>query len=89
METATSIETVKFKLKDIILNDLDINVNEGEIQDNVSLYEDGIGLDSISIVNFIVLIESKFNISFTENEMDYNMFSSLDNLAAIISRKIN
>ena len=42
------------QLKDIIANKLDVNLAYDEIDENVSLFEDGLGLDSIAIVDLIV-----------------------------------
>ncbi len=88
METITSLETIKSKLKSIIAQDLDINIDLAKIRDDVSLYEEGVGLDSISIVNFIILIENRFGIYFSETDLNHKMFSTLDNLADVISRKL-
>ena len=55
----SSYEDVKSELKGIIVHDLDVNIKMEDIDDEVSLYDDGLGLDSISVINFIVLIEKK------------------------------
>jgi acyl carrier protein len=88
METIAQNQVIK-KLKEIIAYDLDANISIEDIHEDISLYEDGIGLDSIAIVNFIVLIENRFNISFEENEINGQLFSSLNNLAVFINTKIN
>ena len=89
MITTTLFEETKLKLKEIIANDLDVNIKMEEIKDDVSLFEEGIGLDSISIVNFIVLVEKKFNMFFAEEEMSTRLFDSIDTLAQAISEKLN
>ena len=84
---ANGIDDIKQKLKDIIVNDLDANINEGDIRDDISLFEDGIGLDSITIVNFIVEIEKKFHFSFGDDEVTARLFGSLNSLAGFIQSK--
>ena len=86
---AIALDQVKSELKQIIAYDLDANIGIGDIQDNMSLYEDGVGLDSITIINFIVLIENKFNFKFGENDINAQLFSSLNNLAGFISSRID
>lgn len=81
-------DSVRSKIKEILVNDLDANVNAEDVKDEVSLYEDGIGLDSISIVNLIVLIEKKFSISFEEEDLNYDLFSSTNHLTEVICKKI-
>ena len=80
--------TTKLKLKELIVNDLDVNVNLEDIKDEVSLYDGGLGLDSIAIINFLVLIEKKFEISFDENEISAKVFSTINNLAELVSLKL-
>lgn len=83
-----NIQAVKLKLKEIVLNDLDVNIESQQIDDTVSLYDDGIGLDSIAIINFIVLVEERFNISFDENEISARVFSNIQSLGEFILTKI-
>ena len=83
-----NIHAVKLKRKEIVLNDLDVNIESQQIDDTVSLYDDGIGLDSIAIINFIVLVEERFNISFDENEISARVFSNIQSLGEFILTKI-
>jgi acyl carrier protein len=82
-----TVEDVKEQLKDIIADDLDANIDRSEIDGESSLYDDGIGLDSIAIINFIVLIEKKFVISFEEGEISGRLFGNINTLAAFIYDK--
>ena len=87
--SALNPESIKLKIKDILVNDLDANINANEITNEISLYDDGLGLDSISIINLIVLIEKKFEISFDESEISAKLFGSINNLAEAIAPKLN
>ncbi len=81
-------QEVKDKVKAIITNDLDVNIDATHIDDEVSLYDDGLGLDSIAIINLIVLVEKKFDISFDENEISAKLFSNINSLASSIGAKL-
>lgn len=83
-----SKDSIKSKIKEVLVDDLDANLNVGDLKDDLSLYEDGIGLDSISIVNLIVLVEQKFSINFEEEDLSYDLFSSINHLADVIYTKI-
>jgi acyl carrier protein len=83
---ALSLDETKFRLKKIISQELNVNIRFEDIGDDVSLYEDGVGLDSISIINFVVLIESHFQISFGE-DINAKMFSTINNLADYVHAK--
>jgi len=84
-----TIAAIKEKIKHIIANDLDVNISIDEIPDDASLYDGGLGLDSIAIVNFIVIIEKKFNISFDENEINAKLFNSITDLAGVVHTKVS
>jgi acyl carrier protein len=84
-----NVDHIKRMVKDIILHDLDSNINEEEIRDDVSLYDDGLGLDSIAIINFIVLIEKKFEISFDETEINASLFGSINSVVEFLHAKLN
>jgi len=86
---AVSFEDVKSAVKDIIVNDLDANIAREDIDDAVSLYDDGLGLDSIAVINFIVLIENKFGINFEESEISSRLFSNINNLSEFVHSKIH
>lgn len=76
------------KLKDIIADELDVNLKKSEIKDDASLWEDGIGLDSVTLMEFISLIEARFSVQFLDEELDFEQFKNLTCLAEIISTKL-
>ena len=81
-------EIVLNQLKDIIANKLDVNLKIDEIDENVSLYEDGLGLDSIAIVDLIVAMEKNFSISIEDEELNADLFKNLTTLSEFIQGKI-
>lgn len=85
--SSESLASIKAKLKEIISVDLDANIPSESIQDDISLYEDGVGLDSISVVNFVVAIERNFNIDFNETDINPTTFSSINNLSEYLLEK--
>lgn len=81
-------ESIVKQLKEIIVNKLDVNLTYDDIDENVSLYEDGLGLDSIAIVDLIVLIEKDFAVSIEDDELNAGLFKNLNTLADFIQTKI-
>lgn len=75
------------RLKDIIANDLDIKANREVLQDNVSLLESGVGLDSVSVMEFISIIEEKFEFEFSDDELSMEPFESLKTLSEFIAKR--
>ena len=84
-----SIEDTKLQLKQIIVDDLNVPIKLTEIKDDVSLYDGGLGLDSITIVNFIVSLEKVFDVDFDSNEISGSIFSDISSLAEFITAKRN
>ena len=48
---------------------------------DVSLLEDGLGLDSIALVELISLIEENFNVQFGEDDLKLEAFANVQTLA--------
>ncbi|NEP44041.1 MAG: acyl carrier protein [Okeania sp. SIO2H7] len=80
-------ETVINRLKTIIAEELDVNLKIEEINEDASLFEDGLGFDSIVTVEFISLIEQHFGLEFSDGELNPELFSNLKVLADFISSK--
>lgn len=79
----TTADIVK-QLKHTIADELDVNIALSEIKADVSLFEDGIGLDSIAIMEFITLIEERFNFQFDDEDLGGENFKTLQTLAQFI-----
>lgn len=75
------------KLKTIIVNELDVNLKLEDINENASLFEEGIGLDSVTIMELISLIENHFSIQFSDEDLDFQKFKDLSTLAAFVASK--
>lgn len=76
------------RLKQIIVEELDVNLKLEEIDETVSLFEDGIGLDSVAIMDFVTLIEERFGFQFSDSELNIDSFRNLQILANFISTKV-
>lgn len=81
------METTIEQLKNIIADQLDANIKRAEIAPDVSLLEDGLGLDSIMLVALISLIEENFGFEFEEDELDLDILTSVQSLADFIDNK--
>lgn len=72
------------RLQTIIAERLDVNITREEIGPDSNLLEDGLGLDSIAIVELITLIEEDFGFEFNEDGLDMEAFHTVRTLAAYI-----
>ena len=82
-------ETLINQLKTLMAEELDVNLKMEEIDENDSLLEGGLGLDSIAIVEFISLVEQHFGFQFSDTDLTPASFSTLNALANFISAKLS
>ncbi|HAX74506.1 MAG TPA: acyl carrier protein [Cyanobacteria bacterium UBA11372] len=80
--------TLVNQLKTIITQELDVNLKIEEIDDNVSLFEEGLGFDSIATIELIYLIEKHFGVKFSDSELNLEYFSNLKVLADFLADKM-
>lgn len=81
-------EAIVKQLKEIITGKLDVNLKYDEIDENISLFEDGLGLDSIAIVDLIVSIEKQFSLSIEDQDLNADLFKNLVVLADFVQAKL-
>lgn len=80
------METTIDRLKHLIANELDVNIQLAEIGPDVPLLEDGLGLDSIAVVELITLIEEKFAVQFSEDDLNMDAFATIRTLSQWIEQ---
>ncbi len=79
------VEQTIEELKDLIADNLDVNIHRDSINPDEPLLEEGLKLDSLAIVELITLSEEKFGIQFGENDLTMDAFANLRSLAGVIS----
>ena len=47
------------------------------------------GINSVSIIRLIVAVESRFNISFTDYELDLASYRTFEQLADVVAKKLD
>lgn len=76
------------RLKQIIVNDLDIKADMESIREDITLFEGGIGLDSIAVMEFISILEQQFGFEFSDEELSLEPFQTLNKLSEFVERKM-
>ena len=76
------------RLKHIIAEQFDVNIALEDIGDEQPLFEDGLGLDSVAIMEFITLIEENFGFQFADDELNLKPFNNLRSLTEFVSAKL-
>jgi acyl carrier protein len=76
------------RLKRIIAEQLDVNIALEDIGDEQPLFEGGLGLDSVAVMEFITLIEENFGFEFAEDELNLKPFGNLRSLTDFVAAKL-
>jgi len=84
----TIAPAVMSRLKTLIVDEMDVNLAPGEIADDASFFESGLGLDSIAIVELISLVEEEFGVRFTDEDLVPASFRSVQVLSQVIADKL-
>jgi acyl carrier protein len=76
-------------LKSLLLEEMEVRVAADRIDGETPLLEDGLGLDSIVIVELIAGIERKFSMEFQDSDLRTANFSNLNALAEVVRRSLD
>ncbi len=75
------------QIKEILIEDMQLNLVRDEIPDNYSMLEGGLGLDSILIAELIARIEDRFGLHFDDRVLDVELFNNLTLLAGFVAQE--
>ncbi|MGI9553546.1 MAG: acyl carrier protein [Thermodesulfobacteriota bacterium] len=75
-------------LKDLLTDKFDLGVEKADLNESTSLIEYGLGVDSVSTMEFIVALEKKFGVEIDESEFDPSVLSTMNTLIVYISEKL-
>ncbi len=76
-------------LKQILADEMDLGLVRDQIDATVPLLEEGLGLDSIVIVELIASVEERFDFEFQDSDLREANFESLEALATIVAQRIH
>jgi acyl carrier protein len=80
------MEGLKQELKEKIIAVLNLeDINSGDIDDNDSLFGDGLGLDSIDALELIVMLDKDYGIKLVDPKEGKVIFQSINTMANYIT----
>ena len=79
---------MKQRLKQIILDTLQIDLTIDHFADTMPLLEDGLGLDSLKVVQVVVTLEQEFSIFFEDEDLTRDRFANVLALEQCIQNKL-
>lgn len=72
------------RAKELLVEGLRLEVGVDEIVASEAIFGDGLGLDSIDALEFVVLVEEEFLVTIPDEEVAKSAFASVDALADFI-----
>jgi acyl carrier protein len=75
------------ELRQLIVDELHVNLSPVEIDPDASFFEDGLGIDSIAIVELIALAEDRFDVQFADEDLVASSFANIRTFARLIAAK--
>lgn len=75
------------ELKELIIRELKIeDLNPAELTDDVPLFGEGIGLDSLDAVELVVILQKRFQVDLKDMEEAKTAFTSIKTLADYVRK---
>jgi acyl carrier protein len=82
-------ETLKDEIKRAIVRSLRLPIAPESIENSVSLFGEGLGLDSIDVLELVLEIERTFGVSITDEQTGNTALRSVDSIADYITATRN
>ena len=76
------------QIKRIVVEDLDVNLKYEDLDDTVPLFEEGLALDSVILVELISFIEKRFDIELGDEALNTDTFRNLQSIARVIREQL-
>lgn len=77
-------QTLKEEIKRAIVESLRLPIPVEEIGDSVSLFGEGLGLDSIDVLELVLEMERRFGVAITDDDTGQRVLRSVDTIADFI-----
>jgi acyl carrier protein len=77
-------DALKEEIKRALVESLRLPISVGEIENGMSLFGDGLGLDSIDVLEFVLEMERRFGVSITDDETGQRVLRTVDTIADFI-----
>ncbi|HSF38416.1 MAG TPA: acyl carrier protein [Thermoanaerobaculia bacterium] len=76
------------RIKRIVVEDLDVNLTYEDLDETVPLFEEGLALDSVILVELISFIEKRFGIELGDEALNMETFKNLQSIARVIREQL-
>ena len=80
-------DTLKEDIKQAIVRSLRLPITAAEIADDTPLFGEGLGLDSIDVLELVLELERSFGVLIGDEKTGIEVLRSVDTIAAFILKK--
>ena len=88
MSTAHRLTAPEGELADLIVKTLNLEIASGEIDPTAPLYGEGLGLDSIDILEIALVVSKTFGVKLrADDKNNVEIFASLRSLSSYIQQQ--
>jgi acyl carrier protein len=80
---------INTRIKSLIIENLSLEIEPGDIDDDQSLIAGTLGLDSVLTMELTISLEEEFGISIPDEELSEEMFDSVASLADYVRLRLD
>ena len=80
-------EEVKNRIKRLLVQNVLKDMNARDIENDTSLIDLGVGLDSVATLELVVALEEEFQVSVDEGEITPEVLETVDSIQAFLAGK--
>ena len=80
----TTLDSLKAEIKEAIIRSLRLPMTPVEIGDATPLFGEGLGLDSIDVLELVLELERSFGVSIGDEQTGMTVLRSVDTIAQFI-----
>lgn len=84
---ADAPETLKTELKQAIVRGLRLPISPEEIGNDTPLFGEGLGLDSIDVLELVLELERSFGVQIRDEQTGAEVLRSVDTIAEFVMRE--
>ncbi|HEX2953381.1 MAG TPA: phosphopantetheine-binding protein [Bacillota bacterium] len=76
------------KLKELLCKELNLKMKPEEITDDMPLFGDGLGLDSLDAVEIVVILKKHMGVTIVDSEQAQKVFVSIKTLTDFVEEEL-
>jgi acyl carrier protein len=84
---STEADSLKIEIKEALIRSLRLPMKVDDIGDETPLFGEGLGLDSIDVLELVLELERTFGVSIEDEQTGMAVLRSVDSIAAFINAR--